>query len=190
MKLKKILLTLGLVCAFSLAACNKTDTGTQQGGSNSGSNAGTGGSDSEPGSGSGSQTQSIDYLSFIDANKIRVDVFGTTGANFNYGNEAIGTSKTMTISANSFLAFSGSITADSVNFVFVIESGTANEFSSVFMVNGGIDNDYVETFLSRNSLKNSYNGAYKVYVAIWTGTIQWTKGLNANLDAKINTYLA
>jgi hypothetical protein len=187
MKFKKILLTLGLVCAFSLAACNKTDTGTQQQG---GSNSGAGSSDSGSGSGSGSQTQSIDYLSFVGKNQIRIDVLDTNiGANFNYGIDAISTTKTMNINSNSELGFSGTITADSVNFVFVVESGTESEFSCLVSVHGGLDNDYVETFLSRASIKNSYKNAYKVYIAISTGEVKWTKNLNAQLDTKIGTYL-
>ncbi|MBR6071202.1 MAG: hypothetical protein IKP77_00035 [Acholeplasmatales bacterium] len=177
MKFKKLLFILGAALTFSLASCGSNATSETSLTTTTTTTQST------------EQITQVDYLSFVGQNKIRVDILDNVGANFNYGNAAVVSTNQMDINSNSYLAFSGTITADSVNFIFIVESGNSNNFQSTFSVHGGIDNEYVETFLSRASLKSLFNNAYKVYIAISTGEVKWTKNLNAQLDAKIRTYI-
>ena len=88
------------------------------------------------------------------------------GCTFNYGNETVVDKKEMTYGATATLGFSGTVAVDTINFVFVAEKENGTSVS----VNAGIN-------------------AKKVYIAISTGTVNWTKGLNADMDAKINSYI-
>lgn len=173
MKFKKILLTLGAVFAFALASC---------GGSN---NSNT------PSEGEGGQTPSADvttptYLTFIDEGKIRIDIMDQTLANnFTYGNAVVESTKQITHSSTAKLATRGEITAETVNFIVVIDNdGTVSDKISN---HPGIAKENLETFL--NSTIEIGTGK-RIYVAISTGTINWTKGLNTALDQKLNAYNA
>ena len=173
MKFKKILLTLGAVFAFSLAACS----------GNSNSNT------PSEGGGGGGQTPQADvstptYLTFIDEGKIRIDIMDQALANnFTYGNAVVESTKQITHSSTAKLAIRGEITAANVNFIVVIDNdGTSSDRVSY---HPGIAKESLEEFL--NSTIDIATGK-RIYVAISTGKINWTKGLNTALDQKLNAY--
>ena len=169
MKFKKLLLTLGAVFAFSLAACNnkaETKTDTTPNNQTQGDNMGT-------------QTDST-YLTFVGDGKIRIDIMDTALANnFTYGNAIVESKKEMAYSSDTKLAVRGSISAESVNFVIVIDKEGADSVA----VNKGMVTDTLSEYLSQVMV---LSGGKKVYVAISTGDVSWTKGLNSDLDAKLN----
>lgn len=171
MKLKKVLLTLGAVFAFSLAACS----------GNSNSNT--------PSEGEGGQTPQADvstptYLTFIDEGKIRIDIMDQSlTSNFTYGNGVVESTKQMTHSSTAKLATRGDVTAANVNFIVVIDNdGTSSDRVSY---HPGIAKESLEEFL--NGTIDIATGK-RIYVAISTGKINWTKGLNTALDQKLNAY--
>ena len=171
MKFKKILLTLGAVFAFALASC---------GGSN---NSNT------PSEGEGGQTPQADvstptYLTFVDEGKIRIDIMDQAlASNFTYGNGVVESTKQMTHSSTAKLAIRGEITAETVNFIVVIDNdGTSSDRVSY---HPGILKESLEEFL--NGTIDIGTGK-RIYVAISTGTINWTKGLNTALDQKLIAY--
>lgn len=173
MKFKKFLLACAGVFAFALAACDsKNNTSTDSGKTNPPT------VDPEP---SQPSTQSM-YLGFMDNNKIRVDILSDDlGIRFNYGNTAVTSTQSMDLVAGQKLSFSGTIAVDSINFIIVRDTETGGSVS----VNAGIVKDSVEDYLSGKS----FTDVKKVYIAISTGTVNWTKGLNPDLDAKIQTYI-
>ena len=172
MKFKKILLTLGAVFAFSLAACNN--------------NASDSGKTDPTPSGGGSQTETDPtYLGFVGKDKIRIDIMneGLVGK-FTYGNavlEASNNKKDIAYSSSTKLAKRDGITATSVNFIVVIDK----EGQDSVAYHPEIETDKLEEFLSDVMV---LSGGKRVYVAISTGAVTWTKGLNADMDAKIETY--
>ena len=182
--MKKVFKVFGVVLAFvigvfSLASCNKS--GDASGGTTPPSGEGAGGSGS--GGSGGSSQQTSTYLTFITDGKVRVDIMNDNlGCTFNYGNEAVVDKKEMTYGATATLGFSGTVAVDTINFVFVVEKENGTSVS----VNAGIEKDSLEDFLSGPA---KYANAKKIYIAISTGTVNWTKGLNADMDAKINTYI-
>ena len=175
MKFKKILLgiTGALAFTFALTACgddstNKdstpapsTDTGSDTGG------------DSAP-------ATITNYLTFMNDNKLRVDIMNNDlGVTFNYGNEAIQSTKETTLSADTKLSFSGEFAVEKVNFLIVSDKSTGG----VISVHAGLDSSYVSEFLSRYSMTGK-----KVYIAISSGEVNWTKGLNSKMDTEIGVY--
>lgn len=166
MKLNKIFLACIGAFAFGLASC--------------------GGNDKEPTPSSqgtpDTPTQEEAILDGVVSNgKVRIDIMNEdTGLSFAYGNEAVISAKEMTYVAGNTLSCSGTPTTD-INFVFVILRADGASVA----VNAGLSKDYVVEFLSNKEFKN----ATRVYVAISTGSVNWTKGLNKALDAKINTYI-
>ena len=184
--MKKVLKFFGvalafIIGAFALVSCDNSNGNTAGGGSTP-SGEGQGGTGEGTGGSGGSSQQASTYLTFIADGKIRIDIMNDNlGCTFNYGNETVVDKKEMTYGANASLGFSGTVAVDKINFVFVVEK----ENGTTFSVNGGILKDSLEDFLSGNA---KYANAKKVYIAISTGTINWTKGLNADMDAKINTY--
>ena len=165
---KLVLATLGSMSLF-LGAC----TGST-------SPADTSSTSQQSGASQPAQSDSL-LDGVVTAGKFRVDLMSDDfGARFNYGNEAVVSKKEMTFNANSTLAMSGTATVD-LNFVFVSE--TAAGFSVA--VNKEIDKEQISEFLSDRSFKD----ATRVYVAISKGEVDWTKGLNEKMDAKIKTFL-
>ena len=170
MKLKKVFLGLIGVVALALAACSNggepstnTPTPTSQ--------------TPEP----SSQVEAKLLDGVVASGKVRVDIMNDNlGVRFAYGNEAVESKKEMAYVANSNLSVSGTATVN-INFVFVKE--TANGYSVA--VNAGIDKEMITEFLSTKT----FNDATRVYIAISTGDVNWTKGLNQALDTKINTYI-
>lgn len=168
MKFKKILFTLGAVFAFSLAACNNKNNDSKPT------------PEPTPTPEPAPATTDSTYLTFIDNNKIRVDIMDTSlASNFTYGNAVVETTKQMAYSSATKLALRGTVSANTVNFVVVIDI----EGEDRVVVNPGIQKDSLEEYLSDTMV---LSGGKKVYVAISTGTVNWTKGLNADLDAKLN----
>ena len=166
MKLKKILLALIGVFALALASC--------------------GGNENEPSpspSTPGASEQQETILDGVVSNgKVRIDIMNAdTGLRFAYGNEAVTSAKEMTYVAANTLSCSGTPATD-INFIFVI----VRETGASVAVNAGILKENVVEWLSSN---NEFKNATRVYVAISTGSVNWTKGLNQALDTKINTYI-
>lgn len=167
MKLKKALVLLAGAMTFTFAACSNNST----------PEATTNNNITDP-----TPSQEASYLSFISDNKIRVDIMNNDlGVTFNYGNEAVVSQKEMTITSGLTLAYSGTLAVDKLNVISVVQTETG----STFAVNGGLDAEYISEFLAGKKFTN----AKKVYVAISSGDINWTKGLNTDMDTKINTYI-
>lgn len=172
MKFKKILLTLGAVFAFSLAACNN--------------NASDSGKTDPTPSGGGSQTETDPtYLGFVGKDKIRFDIMDEElVGKFSYGNAVLDASnnkKDIAYSSSTKLAKRDGITAESVNFIVVIDK----EGQDSVAYHPEMVTNQLEEFLSDVIV---LSGGRRVYVAISKGEIKWTKGLNADMDAKIETY--
>ena len=170
MRFKKVLLGLMGVAMLALAACsNGGDTSTVKPTPTSG----------EPQPSSQVEAKLLDGV--VANGKVRVDIMNDNlGVRFAYGNEAVVNKKEMSYVATSNLSVSGTATAN-LNFVFVKE--TASGFSVA--VNAGIDKDMITEFLSTKT----FNDSTRIYIAISTGDVNWTKGLNEALDKKINTYI-
>jgi hypothetical protein len=172
MKLKKMLLgTLG-GAVLLLAACggNKsTTTATQVPSASSVST-----NDSQP-----AVTNMLDGV--VENGKVRIDILNDNlGVRFAYGNEAIeGTTKVLTYNATNNLSTSGTATAD-INFIFVVDKTDGTQV----LYHPAIDKEQVAEWLA----DVKFEGALRVYIAISTGTPNWTKGLNTALDTKLNTY--
>ena len=166
MKLKKIFLGLIGIFALALASC--------------------GGNEKEPTpSPSPSPTTPVQEETILDGvvsnGKVRVDIMNEdTGLTFAYGNEAITSTKEMTYVAANKLSCSGTPTTN-INFIIV----TVRDGGESVVVSAGISKEYVVEFLSNKDFKD----ATRVYVAISTGSVNWTKGLNQALDKKINAYI-
>ena len=175
MKLKRVLLALAGVLTFSLAACSQAT----EGGSGSGSGSGTSEGEGAGGSGSGGQTEST-ALSFMGNNKIRVDIFGDLGVNFNYGNEAVVSTREITIVNDLTFTYSGDCTVNKVNYIAYVE----RETGSTTLWHQGLDAVY---FLDQVLPRNNFNGVKKVYIAISSGEVQWTTGLSTELDQAFNS---
>ena len=181
--MKKVLKFFGvalafIIGAFALVSCSTTDTPASGGsGTSGGSSEGSSG-----GSSGGSSQVATQYLTFITNGKVRVDILDENlGCTFNYGNEAVVSGREMTYAAANKLAHNGTITVEKLNFIIIIEDETGTAFG----VSQGIEKDSIEEFLANRT----YNNAKKIYIAISTGDLKWTKGLNADMDAKINSYI-
>jgi hypothetical protein len=110
--------------------------------------------------------------------KVRVDIMNDNlGARFSYGNEAIVSSKEMTYNSTSTLTISGTANVD-INFIIVIQ----NSETTVISYYPAINKEDVAEWLSDVKFDN----ALRVYVAISSGTPNWTKGLNTSLDTALN----
>ena len=116
----------------------------------------------------------------MNDNKLRVDIMNNDlGVTFNYGNEAIQSTKETTLSADTKLSFSGEFAVEKVNFIIVSDKSTGG----VISVHAGLDSSYVSDFLSRYSMTGT-----KVYISISSGEVNWTKGLNTKMDTEIGVY--
>ena len=170
MKFKKIFLGIIGVAALTLAACSN-------GGGNTSKEPTPTTVTPEP----SSQVEANLLDGVVASGKVRVDIMNDNlGVRFAYGNEAVESKKEMAYVAKSNLSVSGTATAN-LNFVFVKETSTGFSIA----VNAGIDKDMITEFLSTKT----FNDATRVYIAISTGDVNWTKGLNQALDTKINTYI-
>ncbi len=177
MKFKKILLgiTGALAFTFALTACgddstNKDSTPAPAPSTDTGSDTG---GDSTP-------ATFTNYLTFMNDNKLRVDIMNNDlGVTFNYGNEAIQSTKETTLSADTKLSFSGEFAVEKVNFVVVSDTSTGGSVR----VSIGVDSSRVGDFLSKYPMTGK-----KIYIAISSGEVNWTKGLNTKMDTQIGVY--
>lgn len=117
----------------------------------------------------------------VENGKVRIDILNDNlGVRFAYGNEAIeGTTKVLTYNATNNLSTSGTAT-DDINFIFVVEKTDGTQV----LYHPAIDKEQVAEWLA----DVKFEGALRVYIAISTGTPNWTKGLNTALDTKLNSY--
>lgn len=170
MKLKKAIGVLSVLSigVLSLASCGET---TEP--------AGTITTTVEP-----STTVKVDkYLSFVSDNKIRVDIMDSDlGVSFKYGNAQVVDKHEMDYSSSVSLTKTGELNGDTINFIVVVE----NDTQSVVLYNPQVLKDSLDEYLG-DVLQTSLTNVKKVYVAVSKGTVKWTKNLNAELDAKINS---
>ena len=179
MKFKKILLgiTGALALTFALTACGDDSTNknsTPASGDTGGNTSGSGSTDS-------GQTD-ISALTFMSDNKIRVDIFGDLeNVTFKYNGQDVESKKEISIVADQTFTYSGECSAEKVNYIAYVEraSGSKTEWHV------GIDTPY---FFSTVLPATNFNGVKKVYIALSTGDVQWTTGLNTSLDANFNRY--
>ena len=174
MKFKKCLLAFAGLFTLALAACSNATGGKTTPAS----------TPVQPGTSEGTtteQTPAMDLLTFVGNEKIRVDVMDENlGVRFSYGNEAITNKTDMALNTNSGLSISGTATVETLNFVIV----TVNTTKTSVVVAAGIEKEYFTEYVS-TTLPTYLTGAKKVYVAISTGDVKWTKNLNAELDTSI-----
>jgi len=172
MKFKRGLLAFAGLFTLALAACS-TSTGDKT--------TPTTPADPTATTTTTSQTPAMDLLTFVGNEKIRVDVMDENlGVRFSYGNEAITNKTDMALNTNSGLSISGTATVETLNFVIV----TVNTTKTSVVVAAGIEKEYFTEYVS-TTLPTYLTGAKKVYVAISTGDVKWTKNLNAELDTSI-----
>ena len=176
MKFKKILLgiTGALAFTFALTACgdDSTNKDSTPASGDTGANSGT----------TGSGQTDTSALSFMSENKIRVDIFGDLeNVTFKYNGQDVESKKEISIVADQTFTYTGECSAEKVNYIAYVEraSGSKTEWQV------GLDTSY---FFSTVLPSNNFNGIKKVYIAISTGDVQWTTGLNASLDANFNKY--
>ena len=172
MKFKKILLALAAGLTFSLAACGDSEEPTTPTPSSSSSS-------SDSGSGSEAITSA---LSFMSNNKLRVDIFGDLGVSFKYGDEAVVSTREITIVNDLTFTYSGDCSVEKINYIAYTERDTG----STINWHKGIDASY---FLNNVLPSTNFNGISKIYIAISTGEVQWTKGLSEKLDQAFNGYM-
>ena len=168
-------LTLVLAAAAMLASC----------GGNSGTSHPTGLSTPEE----SSTAQASGYLNWVAEGKIVIDLFDIGEARFTYGNAALAqASQTLDLNDSAALACSSQLTEnDLFNFVIVTETAEGTGFSAGAAVYAGIEGNQISAFLADH---DEFKGKKRAYVAISGGEeVKWTKGKNAEMDAKIQTYL-
>ena len=178
MKFKKILLGITGVLAFTFALTACGDDSTNKGSTPAPAPS----TDTDPNTGGDSTPATFtNYLTFMNDNKLRVDIMNDDlGVTFNYGNEAIQSTKETTLSADTKLSFSGEFAVEKVNFVVVYDTSTGGSVN----VSKGVASSKVGDFLSRYPMTGK-----KIYIAISSGEVNWTKGLNTKMDTEIGTYL-
>lgn len=123
-------------------------------------------------------------LTFIDNNKFRVDVMDDDlGVTFKYNNAAITNKQAMSYVSGGALTIEGEAAYDDLSFILVTETGNS---SSVFYAPGILKASLTE-YLNSSVNDDLVNGT-KVYLAVFHGTpAKWTKGLNADMDARITS---
>ena len=132
---------------------------------------------------------SAEYLDWVADNKIVFDLFSSGDAQFAYGNAAIAQgNKVLDLNDSAAITCSTSLPATQVvNFVYVTEAPTATGFNAGAALYAGIEGDKISEFLKDNE---DLKGKKRAYVAISFGeTVQWTKGKNAKMDAKIQALI-
>ena len=167
----KRIIPLFLVAAAMLASCNGNTPAS-----------GTSASSQEPTS---SVAPSATYLDWVNDNKIVIDLFNVGEARFTYGNAVLAqASNTLDLNASASLACSTTLSAEQlVNFVIITEATSGTGFNAGAALYPGIEGDKLSDFLGD---KEDLKGKVRAYVAISFGsTVQWTKGKNAAMDAKI-----
>ena len=128
---------------------------------------------------------SATYLDWVADNKIVFDLFSSGDAQFAYGNAALTQgNKVLDLNASAAITCSTSLPATQVvNFVYVTETATGTGYNAGAALYAAIEGDKISGFLGDN---DNLKGKNRAYVAISFGeTVQWTKGKNAAMDAKI-----
>ena len=175
MKIKKALV---LTCALSLGLFGLASCQLSGGGSST--QTPTSAPAQDP---SISTVMNNNYLSFMGNSKLRVDIMNDNlGLTFKYGSSAIVSKQEIAIAAGSSITFEGELVGDTLTFILVTE--TSNSSSVYFAPN--IEKASLSEFFQTNVNPDIVAGN-KVYLAISQGAANWTKGLNADLDAKINS---
>ena len=124
------------------------------------------------------------YLTWIAENKLVVDLYSIGEARFNYGNAALSdNSNTVDLNDASSLGCTTQLQGQTFNFIFVAETADSQSVA----VHKAIEGDQLVSFCEM--YKDTFKGKTRGYVAISGGTVQWAKGKNAELDAKIQQYL-
>lgn len=147
----------------------------------------TGLSSGEQSAGLTSEPASSTYLDWVPQNKIVIDLFDVGSVQFTYGNAALSqASNTLDLSGTASIATSAQLEeTQTVNFVYVTE---ASGFSSSVAVYSGIKGNELGNFLNES---DDLSGKVRAYVAISFGSdVQWTKGKNAAMDARIQQFIA
>ena len=92
-------------------------------------------------------------------------------------------SNTVDLNDASSLGCTTQLQGQTLNFIFVAETADSQSVA-VFKA---IEGDQLVSFCEMH--KDTFKGKTRGYVAISGGTVQWAKGKNAELDAKIQQYL-
>jgi|GEM_PF-1673525 len=138
---------------------------------------------------SSSEPEQTLYLDWVAKNKIVIDLYSIGEARFAYGNAALSqASTTLDLSASSALTCSSTHEESELfNFVYVTETTEGTRFNASAMLYPGIKGDALTEFLSNNT---ELAGKTRAYIAISKGdTVQWAKGKNAAMDAKIQALI-
>lgn len=128
------------------------------------------------------------YLSFLTGeNPVRFDIFnfGETGLQISYGNTALSSNiNNATLNDNAKLSINKNLDATtSLNIVIVSEKENGNVYG--VEVYKGISGDNLVSYFSE-TLGDDLKGYQRAYVAFSIGEVNWTKGLNSEMDAQID----
>ena len=131
----------------------------------------------------------IEFLSFVEKGKIRIDTFDVD-VQFSFGNAALANPvNTTDLKADGALSVNGDSTAEkSYNFIYFAEKEGRHTFRYL-----SPKGNELTTFVELNSVKNFFKDydSERGYVAISVGaTPTWTKGLSAKMDAYISAELS
>ena len=127
-----------------------------------------------------------EYLTFVDKGNIRIDIFDVD-IQFSFGNEALTQAVNVTtLKSGSHISVNKN--SEIENYYFILFAEKDGRHTIKYLTPGG---DELTEFVELNSFKNFFNDfdSERGYMAISTGAkAQWTKGLNAKLDAEIAPY--
>lgn len=147
MKLRSALLAFAGVLVFSLTACQKK----------------------------AKEPTDTTTLSFMQEDKVRVDIMDELGITFNYGDETVVSGQELTIVEDQVFTYTGEMSTNNINFIAFVEKTNGND---IFWY----DNYLAGIFLDLQLPYFKLNGIKKIYIAISTGEIKWANGLSEGLD--------
>jgi hypothetical protein len=133
-----------------------------------------------------SEQVAASILSFVQTNQIRFDIMDDLGVAFKYGDSAVTSTQSLELVKDKAVTFTGELSVESVNFIVVTENKDGANVTCAYnpeILKAGLA-EYLQSFAT--DYLNSYVGG-RAYVAISNGANEgkWTKGLNAELDTKI-----
>ena len=126
-------------------------------------------------------------LPFIGNSKVRFDIMSDLGLTFKLGETTIVSTEQLTL-VNAAVTYTGEAKVSTVNFIVVTERVDNGINANSCAYNPGVEiahlSEYLEGFATDYLSGSNVN---KAYVAISDGAAEgtWTKGLNDELDAKI-----
>lgn len=126
-------------------------------------------------------------LPFIGNSKVRFDIMSDLGLTFKFGETTIVSTEQLTL-VNAAVTYTGEAKVSSVNFIVVTEGVDNGINANSCAYNPGIEVAHLSEFLEGFATDYlSGSNVNKAYVAISDGASEgtWTKGLNSELDAKI-----